>query len=174
MVARAEVDKESGCIGSQVAKMDAGSIRAATRDDLDELEGVLRADVNSAWTREALQSEIDLVWSHVDILVTRETQTEPAGVAGVVVYWHVADELQLLYIATHPDHLRRGVGRCLLAHLQGRARALGAARIVLEVRVTNHAALALYAAMDFGIVGKRREYYRSGEDALLMAWAQRS
>jgi len=45
---------------------------------------------------------------------------------------------------------------------------------MLEVRVTNFAAQALYRGYGFRVAGVRRGYYRdTGEDALLMEWRAR-
>ena len=47
----------------------------------------------------------------------------------------------------------------------------GLRTLVLEVRVSNFAAQALYRAHGFRLAGLRRGYYRdSGEDALIMEW----
>ena len=39
------------------------------------------------------------------------------AVAGYVSAWLLADELQLLSLAVHPQHQRRGLGRRLLEEL---------------------------------------------------------
>ena len=52
-----------------------------------------------------------------------------------------------------------------------RAGGLGIRSLVLEVRVSNFAAQALYRAQGFRLAGLRRRYYRdTGEDALVMRW----
>ena len=56
----------------------------------------------------------------------------------------------------------------LLRRLEGEARAAGARRMFLEVRVSNAAAMMLY--LRAGYVGRyaRPRYYGDGEDALVM------
>ena len=93
----------------------------------------------------------------------------PDGVAGYVIAQDAADEGEILNLAVAPSRHRGGIGRALveraLATLAGR----GASRIFLEVRESNTAARALYAALGFGEVGRRRRYYqRPVEDAIVL------
>lgn len=65
---------------------------------------------------------------------------------------------------------RRGrVGRALCEALIDWCTRLGAGAVELEVRAGNLGAIALYSALGFVSVGRRKEYYRQPmEDALLM------
>lgn len=84
----------------------------------------------------------------------------------------VADEAELLTIATHPDHQRQGLARRLMGQWQAEAAARGAASGFLEVAADNSAALALYKACGFEASGLRRGYYKRADgppaDAVLM------
>lgn len=87
-------------------------------------------------------------------------------VVGYGGLWQIADEAHISTIATHPGWRGRGYGEILLAGMVHRAYTLGAAYVVLEVRVSNHVALALYHKYDFLIVGVKQDYYRNNhEDA---------
>ena len=85
----------------------------------------------------------------------------------------VADEAELLTLATDPAHRRHGHARTCLAAFEAQARARGGARAFLEVDRENHAAIALYRAGGFDTVATRPAYYglRDGRrtDALIMA-----
>jgi ribosomal-protein-alanine N-acetyltransferase len=83
--------------------------------------------------------------------------------------WHVADELHVLNLGTHPDSRRRGLGRALMNELLTYARAHGVRRLLLEVRRSNRPAIALYRSLSFATVGVRVRYYRDDEDAVEMA-----
>jgi ribosomal-protein-alanine N-acetyltransferase len=84
-------------------------------------------------------------------------------------YWHVADELHILNVAVHPDERRRGHAARLLRHILDEAKQEKVRVVSLEVRVSNHAAAALYQRFGFRAVGVRPKYYANdGEDALLM------
>jgi ribosomal-protein-alanine N-acetyltransferase len=90
-----------------------------------------------------------------------------SGLEAMATGWLVIDELHITLVAVHPQHRRRGLGRRLLQALLERAHGLGAERATLEVAAGNSAARALYAAMGFRTAGRRRGYYRNGQDALI-------
>jgi [ribosomal protein S18]-alanine N-acetyltransferase len=85
----------------------------------------------------------------------------------------VLDEVELLTIATHPDHRRRGLARACLRAFEAKALARGARNAHLEVAAGNTAAVALYEAAGWAHAGRRRGYYRTPDgvpvDALLMS-----
>ena len=68
-----------------------------------------------------------------------------------------------------PEHRGQGAGRALLTHALAALKAEGAALCFLEVRAHNTPALALYAALGFEAVGRRKNFYKNPpEDALVM------
>ena len=83
-------------------------------------------------------------------------------------------EAQILNLTVTPSARRRGLGRTLLRRFIAGATSSGASQCFLEVRVSNTAAIALYAAEDFLPVARRVEYYPATspdgprEDALVM------
>lgn len=77
----------------------------------------------------------------------------------------VADEAEILTLATDQGHRRQGLAQTLLQTLEVQARDLGAARLFLEVSAANAAALALYDAAGFIEVARRPAYYRSPDGA---------
>lgn len=87
----------------------------------------------------------------------------------------VADEAELLTIATHPDHQRQGLARSLMRDWQVQAATRGAASAFLEVAADNASALALYLGEGFAEMGRRKGYYpRKGQpavDAILLSRA---
>lgn len=84
----------------------------------------------------------------------------------------IADEAEVLMVATDPAQQRRGLARAALAAFCDTARARGAASVFLEVAATNTPAIALYSAANFAVQGTRRGYYRQADgttvDALLL------
>lgn len=87
---------------------------------------------------------------------------------GFLTAWLVADELQIQDLSVRASERRRGHGRRLLSAAELSARAEGATSITLELRESNHGALALYLAAGFEQVGSRPRYYDNGETALLL------
>lgn len=88
---------------------------------------------------------------------------------GFALVWRAADELELLDLAVDPAVRRQGIARLLLRTLTEAGRAAGAAFVLLEVRQSNRAALALYESFGFSRTDVRRAYYSdNGEDAVVM------
>lgn len=85
-------------------------------------------------------------------------------------FYHVADEMEVLNIAVHPELRRRGLGARLLRLVLQICENMGITSAHLEVRVGNDAARTLYTRFHFAPVGLRKGYYPdNGEDALCMA-----
>ena len=127
--------------------------------DIDRDSFSRGTDAAAVDIREETARAWSLVW------VARE-----AGVPiAYLVAWHVADELHLLMIATHPGARRRGVGRALVDKLVDFCFDKNVMHIFLEVRRSNVAAIALYRAFGFHLMSMRKAYYADGEDALEMA-----
>lgn len=79
------------------------------------------------------------------------------------LYRVTLDEAELLTIATHPDHRRRGRAAALLSQLHDQARARESARVFLEVARLNAPARALYAGAGYREIGRRPRYYRTSD-----------
>lgn len=109
----------------------------------------------------------DCVTSDATFLVA-ETE-DGTGVAGYVIALDAADEGEILNLAVAPDGRRRGLGRALVEEVLAELSERGARNIYLEVRESNAAARALYAAHGFREVGRRPGYYRRPvEDAIVL------
>jgi ribosomal-protein-alanine N-acetyltransferase len=91
------------------------------------------------------------------------------GVVGYVVAQDAADEGEILNLAVAPARYRDGIGRALVEAALTALAERGAERVFLEVRESNAAARALYAALRFQEVGRRTRYYRRPvEDAIIL------
>jgi ribosomal-protein-alanine N-acetyltransferase len=80
-------------------------------------------------------------------------------------------EAHVLNLCVEPAYHQQGLGRFLMTHLQAVARAAGMEIMLLEVRKSNAAALALYQGLGFHRLGVRKAYYPAhdgSEDALLL------
>ncbi len=72
----------------------------------------------------------------------------------------VADEAELLTLATHPAHRRQGLGQAALSDFHAMAAERGATRAFLEVAETNAPARALYATQGYVQTARRPAYFR--------------
>ena len=88
---------------------------------------------------------------------------------GYVGVYCTADEGEITNVAVSKEARRRGVGRGLLEALTEALAKRSIFRIVLEVRVSNEAAIRLYEQMDFVVAGTRKNFYeKPTEDAYVM------
>jgi [ribosomal protein S18]-alanine N-acetyltransferase len=113
--------------------------------------------------RRQLEAELARPWSSV-----RAARGERRELLGYALFWHVVDEIHLLNVAVRAEHRRRGIGRTLVSDMLDYARAHAAARVLLEVRASNAAAIALYDSLGFSRFNVRSRYYADGEDAVEM------
>ncbi len=83
-----------------------------------------------------------------------------------------AREGHILTIVVQPERQGQGIGNMLLLHLLQIARRQQVEKMFLEVRPSNHAAIALYKKAGFSPIGRRPDYYPAShgrEDAIVMA-----
>ena len=90
----------------------------------------------------------------------------PCG--GIVLARAVAGEAEILTLAVRPEVRRQGIARALLGAAMREAASCGAGVMFLEVAAGNRPARALYAALGFAEIGRRRRYYAGGADALVL------
>ncbi len=102
---------------------------------------------------------------------------EGAATRKLLAFVHVkpvADEAEILTLATDPTFRKQGLARAVMDRLLAVAQAQGWSRILLDVAADNTAALALYTGLDFREDGRRAGYYTTGRetpcDAILMSW----
>ena len=138
--------------------------RRMTAADLDAVLAIEDAIYPHPWTRGNFADSIDAGY-HCWV-------AECAGAAaGYLVLMTAAVEAHLLNLSVAAAWQRRGLGRQALGFALKLARDYGAAKILLEVRPSNRAAIALYASAGFAEVARRRGYYPDGsgrEDAVVM------
>lgn len=113
------------------------------------------------WTKAMFEREISLPISHFYVGKLENKIVSYGG------YWQIEDEAHLINLAVHPEYRGKGLGRRFLRFLTGEIENRGLAKVLLEVRKSNHEAQRLYAAEGFSTVGLRPKYYQN-EDAILM------
>jgi ribosomal-protein-alanine N-acetyltransferase len=159
-------------------------LRYMTVEDLAQVVEIDAASFRPAWPERSYRFELNE--SQISFMVSLE-KCEERGVTGfqrllntlrrqqngtvpqpvIVGYaglWKIADEAHISTIASHPDYRGRKYGEIMLAGMIGRAIALGAAYIVLEVRVSNKVAQALYSKYNFAIHGIKQDYYHQDKE----------
>jgi ribosomal-protein-alanine N-acetyltransferase len=134
-------------------------------DDLDAVMTIEGSSFLTPWPRSGYEHELTRnQHAHYQVLIGPDEQ-----IVGYGGQWLVSGEGHISIMAVDPSWRGHGLGELLLSSLVEQAEEAGAERIMLEVRIGNHTAQALYQKYQFELVGRRPRYYRdTGEDALLM------
>jgi ribosomal-protein-alanine N-acetyltransferase len=144
------------------------TIRAMQEGDLLAVAAIEAASFSDAWPRSAFAELMPRGYARLRVAVAANGE-----VCGYCVLLLAGGEGEIANIATHPAWRGRGVGRSLLREALAAADEALAEAIFLEVRESNAAARALYAAQGFVQVGRRKQYYQQPtEDALVMRRAR--
>ena len=139
------------------------SFREMTPEDADAVEAVEKASFSVPWSRKSFWEEAANERTYYLLAL------DDGKVIGYAGTWILDDEAQITNVAVAPEYRRQKVGAGLMAELIKEAKNRGAARMTLEVRPSNTAALALYEKFGFKDCGHRPHYYLdNGEDAVIM------
>lgn len=142
--------------------------RAAVQLDLPVLvsmERVLFAD--SPWSMGQFKEEFKGVPNSRFFLVATNEQDQIVGYAAVLV---VAPgvEADVLTVAVLPEYARKGIATHFMNELETWSLEKKASAMMLEVGVTNTAAIALYEKLGYQTIATRKGYYGAGLDAFVM------
>ena len=115
-------------------------------------------------------------WSEKSVAAELENElslwlvaVEGDRVAGYIGSQTVIDESDMMNVAVHPDHRRKGIAEALVVELVEALKKRESHCLTLEVRASNEPAKALYEKLGFAQVGLRKNYYRNPkEDALIL------
>ena len=80
-----------------------------------------------------------------------------------------ADTSDLENVVVVEGYRRSGIGKAIVEGLLAEAKARGAQKSFLEVRVSNVPAMSMYLKCGFAGVYARTRYYSDGEDCLVMS-----
>jgi ribosomal-protein-alanine N-acetyltransferase len=97
-----------------------------------------------------------------------------ATVLGFLLYLLVAEDVEILTIAVHPDRRREGIATLLMESCMSLAAASGARDVILEVAEDNPGAQRFYDRLGFQIEGRRKNYYvRPGNERIAASLLRR-
>ena len=126
-------------------------------DHLDQIMQIMDTAFDpafgEAWSRRQVEDALLVGSCHYGLVLAGD------ACAGFYLARNGFGDVELLLLAVAPQHRRRGHGKRLLDQFEAAARALGAQRLLLEMRDTNPAA-ALYRQFGFTPVGARKDYYK--------------
>lgn len=130
-------------------------INKARSEDIDAiLEMEKMCFTYDAWPPKMLEEEIANVFARSKVV-----RNSAGEAVAYCISRTVMDEMQILKLAVHPLHRRKGLAKMLL---RDSVRHLGRGLVTLEVAVDNADAISLYSKMGFEKTTVRENYYRGG------------
>ena len=138
-------------------------IREMKPEDVPAIAELEKMCFSAPWSENMITSSLE---SRLSCWLVAETE---GTIAGYVGSESVLDSADMMNIAVAPEFRRQGVGVALVNGLISRLQSKSVAFLMLEVRVSNAPAIALYEKLGFNIAGRRPKYYSSPrEDAFVM------
>ena len=131
--------------------------------DHKEFELCFELDANTIclWTRRQWESEFNKKGVKVvGILIGNK-------IIGIYVVHTIIDEAQINYFSIKKGFRRKGYGSYLMNYLLKQCEKLNIEKLLLEVSETNLIAEVFYSKFNFLTVGRRKNYYKDGSDAVL-------
>ena len=121
----------------------------------------LDSDTICLWTKKQWQSEFNKRGVKVVALLLEKK------IIGIYVVQTIIDEAQINYFSIKQKFRRKGYGSQLMNFLIIECEKLNLKKLLLEVSETNSIAEIFYCKFNFSSVGRRKNYYKDGTDAVL-------
>jgi len=136
------------------------SIKQINKKDID-LCYELDSNTISLWSKEQWTNEFKKDGTKIFGLLIKKI------VIGICVLQIVLDEAHINYFVVNQKYRKRGFGSYFMSYLIKKCKTLNINRLLLEVSQNNKKAENFYNRFDFYTVGKRKNYYKDGSNALL-------
>lgn len=130
-----------------------------------DVPGVFKVDqtcFSHNWTQDSYQAETKNILSNY---IVAEADGEIIGFGG---FWQVIDEAHITNIAVVEAYRQTGVGQNIMNAMLALALEKGCVAMTLEVRGDNQPAINFYLKNQFTREGRRKDYYGTGMDAIIM------
>lgn len=138
-------------------------IRKMKLEDVPQVAAIERLCFSAPWNENMIISSWE---SRLSCWLIAEID---GCVAGYVGSEAVLDSADMMNIAVAPEYRKRGIAEALIKALVEHLQQRDILFLLLEVRVSNAPAIALYNKLCFEQVGRRPKYYTNPrEDALIL------
>ena len=138
-------------------------IVAMNREHVSRIAEIEKLCFSDPWSENSIAGELSSRLSHWLVAL------EDGKLLGYIGSQSVLGESDMMNVAVHPDHRRRGIAQMLIGQLMQDLKQRDNLHLSLEVRATNAPAITLYEKLGFETVGRRPNYYRHPkEDALIL------
>ena len=131
-------------------------------NDLEEIKQNLQTDFDDFWNFEIFKEELA---NNNSMYLVLRYENEIVSFGGIKI---ILDEADIMNIVTKKDKRNLGFAGLLLNELINLGKKKNCKTITLEVNENNLPAIKLYKNFNFKEVGKRKNYYKKGDTAILM------
>src|SRR6202011_5692092 len=139
-------------------------IEEMTLDDIPAVQAIEQDIFLSPWPRNAYRRELQQ-----NQLATYIVLREDEDIIGYAGLWKMHDEAHVTTVGVRRRDQGKGYGMAMMLALIQRAYAMESCWMTLELRASNHGAMALYEKLGFKVIGRRRGYSTDdGEDPGVM------
>lgn len=140
------------------------SFEMLSKENVNDVLKLEQRCFSDPWTLKMFTAELD---NDISVyIVARDEDTD--CVTGYGGMWLMYDCADITNVAVDERYRREGLGSRILGLLENIAKEKGMCALTLEYRKSNTSAEALYKKLGFEQNGLRRNYYKNGEDAVLM------
>lgn len=133
-------------------------------NDLEQIKKNLQTDFDDFWNFEIFKEELA---NNNSMYLVLRYENEIVSFGGIKI---ILDEADIMNIVTKKDKRNQGFAKFLLNELITIAEEQNCKTITLEVNENNLPAIKLYKDFEFKEVGKRKNYYKNGNTAILMTY----
>lgn len=133
-------------------------------NDLEQIKKNLQTDFDDFWNFEIFKEELA---NNNSMYLVLRYENEIVSFGGIKI---ILDEADIMNIVTKKDKRNQGFAKFLLNELITIAEEQNCKIITLEVDENNLPAIRLYKDFKFKEVGKRKNYYKNGNTAILMTY----
>ena len=133
-------------------------------NDLEQIKKNLQTDFDDFWNFEIFKEELA---NNNSMYLVLRYENEIVSFGGIKI---ILDEADIMNIVTKKNKRNQGFAKFLLNELITIAEEQNCKTITLEVDENNLPAIKLYKDFEFKDVGKRKNYYKNGNTAILMTY----
>ena len=138
-------------------------IRQMQARDIPAIAELERQTFSAPWSENTIRSSFD---NRISCWFVAEVDGIVVGYIGSEA---VLDSADMMNVAVAPEYRRQGIAEALVNALSEALREKDIRFLMLEVRVSNAPAIALYEKLGFTVAGRRPRYYSNPrEDAYVM------
>ena len=140
-------------------------IRRMEKRDLLQVEAIETALFSDAWSEQGFEDTLNSPYVISLVAIDEAEDT----ILGYIIMYVSFEEGEISNVAVAKSAQNRGIGSALMQAILEKGLEESVTRLILEVRVSNTPAIALYKKFGFTEIGIRRDFYeKPREDALIM------